>query len=323
VNLMTTTAEIGGMAMILKLLWGGSYRLYIIIAFLFLILASWFLSFKWIERIFGLLGLLMGLYVVSAVLMKPDWNKVVAGVIPNVPSLKNTQEGFVWMFFIISFMSSIMLPYETYFYASGAIEDRWKPADIAVNRTIIVIGFALGGIVSAALVMNGAELFQSLKIDPNLPGTSVMAASHTLKQFGLIGALIGMFFAFGGAAIETCFAGAYSIAQFFGWPWGKYRKPAGAPRFTLAWLAIFMVAFLIVLTGIDPVQIVEYAIVFSVVILPLSYFPVLMVARDRRYMGGFVNGKLSTILGWFYLIIVTICGLAAIPLLILTHGGKG
>jgi manganese transport protein len=323
VNLMTCTAEIGGMAMILKLLWGGSYRLFIIVAFLTLILSAWFIPFKWIERVFGLMGLLMGVYVLSAILMKPDWNKVAAGLIPNVPALKNPQEGLVWIFFIISFMSSIMLPYETYFYASGGIEDRWKPADISVNRSIIVIGFTLGGVVAAGLVMNGAQLFQSLKIDPQLPGTSAMAASHTLKKFGLTAALLGMFFAFAGAAIETCFSGAYSIAQFFGWPWGKYRKPAGAPRFTIAWLVIFTIAMLIVITGINPVEIVEYAIVFSVVILPLSYFPVLMVAKDRQYMGGFANGKLSTTLGWFYLILLTICGLAAIPLLILTHGGKG
>lgn len=216
-----------------------------------------------------------------------------------------------------------MLPYETYFYASGGIEDRWKPADISVNRTIILIGFTLGGVVAAGLVMDGAQLFQSLKIDPQLPGTAAMASSHTLKQLGLIGALLGMFFAFGGAAIETCFAGAYSVAQFFGWPWGKYRKPAGAPRFTIAWLTFFTLAMLIVITGIDPVQIVEYAIVFSVIILPLSYFPILMVAKDRQYLGGFANGKLSNALGWFYLILLTICGVAAIPLLILTHGGKG
>jgi manganese transport protein len=323
VNLMTCTAEIGGMAIILKLLWGGSYRLLIIVAFLFLVLSSWFIPFKWIERVFGLMGLLMVLYVLSAVLMKPDWNKVAAGMIPNIPHVKNTQEIFVWLFFIISFMSSIMLPYETYFYASGGIEDRWKPADISVNRTIIIIGFTLGGVVAAGLLMNGAELFQSLKIDPQLPGTSVLAASQTLKQFGLVGALLGMFFAFSGAAIETCFSGAYSIAQFFGWPWGKYRKPAGAPRFTVAWFTIFTLSMLIVSTGIDPVEIVEYAIVFSVIILPLSYFPVLMVAKDRQYMGGFANGKLSNTLGWFYLILLTICGVAAIPLLILTHGGKG
>jgi Mn2+/Fe2+ NRAMP family transporter len=132
-----------------------------------------------------------------------------------------------------------------------------------------------------------------------------------------------MLFAFAGAAIETCFSGAYSIAQFFGWPWGKFRKPAAAPAFTVAWMTIFGISAAIIALGIDPVQLVEYAIVFSVIILPLSYFPILMVARDKKYMGGFANGRLANCLGWFYLIVLTIAGIAAVPLLILTHGGKG
>ena len=48
-----------------------------------------------------------------------------------------------------------------------------------------------------------------------------------------------MLIAFGGAAVETCLSAAYSVAQFFGWPWGRYRKPAETPRFTLAWLVAF------------------------------------------------------------------------------------
>jgi Mn2+/Fe2+ NRAMP family transporter len=79
----------------------------------------------------------------------------------------------------------------------------------------------------------------------------------------------------------------------------------------------------VMMTGLDPVQLVEYAIVFSVVILPLSYLPILRVARNRALMGSHANGRLSDILGWFYLGLVTLAALAAIPLLILTHGGKG
>ena len=80
---------------------------------------------------------------------------------------------------------------------------------------------------------------------------------------------------------------------------------------------------LIVLTGVDPVSVVEYSIVFSVVILPLTYFPVLLVARDRGIMGEYANGRLANALGWFYLVVVTVAALAAMPLLIATHGGQG
>jgi hypothetical protein len=40
-------------------------------------------------------------------------------------------------------------------------------------------------------------------------------------------------------------------------------------------------------------------------------------------MGKNANGALANILGWFYLVLLTLAALAAIPLLILTHGGRG
>ena len=93
-----------------------------------------------------------------------------------------------------------------------------------------------------------------------------------------------MLFAVSGAAIDSGFAGAYSIAQFFGWEWGKYRHNAGAPRFTLAWIVMLLLGFLIVVTGVDPVLVTEISVIFSVVALPLTYVPILLVANDRAYM---------------------------------------
>ena len=68
----------------------------------------------------------------------------------------------------------------------------------------------------------------------------------------LLLALVGILFAVGGAAIETSFAGAYNLAQFFGWKWGKKERPAGAARFTLAWIVMFGLAMAVVMTGYDP-----------------------------------------------------------------------
>ena len=132
-----------------------------------------------------------------------------------------------------------------------------------------------------------------------------------------------MLFAFGGAAIETALSSAYGLAQFLGSPWGKFRRPREAPRFTLAWVATLALAALVIASGVDPVRVVEYAIVFSVVVLPLSYFPLLVVANDRRVMREHANGPLMRWLGGAYLALVVVAALAAIPLLILTHGGQG
>jgi Mn2+/Fe2+ NRAMP family transporter len=215
-----------------------------------------------------------------------------------------------------------MLPYETYFYASGGIEDGWKTEDVPLNRFIAAVGFSLGGVLAAALVIMGAELFASREIEAQLPGTAAFGPIQAYGKAGLLLALLGMFFAFAGATIENCLSVAYNICQFYGWPWGKRRKARAVPRFTATWLIVLALSGIIIITGIDPVQVVEYAIVFSVVILPLSYFPLLRTARDRKLMGSRTNGWIADSLGVLFLILVTLAALAAIPLLIITHSGK-
>ena len=323
VNVMTCAAEIGGVALIWQLLADWPYRALVAIAFAFLTLSVWILPFQWIERVFGLGGLLLVVYLVVAVLEDSHWHDVGAAMLPNVPILESTQQYKLYAYYVVALVSSIMLPYETYFYSSGAVEDKWKPSDLTRNRVIVGVGFVLGSLLCAALVIIGAQFFGPRHAEPQLPG---LVANSAAVQFGVTGLLIaigGMFFAFAGAAIETCFCSAYNIAQFFGWPWGKFRRPREASRFTIAWVAVFVIGTLIVLAGVDPITIVEYSIVFAVVILPFTYLPLLLVASDERLMGRHVNGPLAKGLGWLYLAIVTVAALAAIPLLIMTHGGQG
>lgn len=323
VNLLTCAAELGGVALLWQLLSEWPYRALVLAAFVFFIVVIWSLEFEWIERVFGLGGLLMLVFVVAAFMQGPHWSDAAAGLLPQWPQGAGGSQHTLYAYYAVAIASSIMLPYETYFYASGAIEDHWKPSDITLNRVIVIVGFGLGSILSMALVALGAQYFGPAGVNPQLPGTAALSAATMLGHYGLYAALLGMFFAFAGAAIETSLSGAYNIAQFLGWPWGKYQRPRNAGRFALTWIAVFVLATGIVLTGVDPVQVVEYSIVFSVVILPFTYFPVLVIAADRRIMGEHANGIVANVLGWFYLVAITIAAIAAIPLFFMTHGGQG
>jgi Mn2+/Fe2+ NRAMP family transporter len=76
------------------------------------------------------------------------------------------------------------------------------------------------------------------------------------------------------------------------------------------------------MTGVDPVQLTEFAVIFSAVALPLTYIPILLVANDRAYMREYVNGRLANTFGLIYLVLIMIISLTAVPLLILTNVGQ-
>ena len=77
------------------------------------------------------------------------------------------------------------------------------------------------------------------------------------------------------------------------------------------------------LTTIDPIKITEYSLVLSAAALPLTYFPILIVANDPDYMAERVNGRLSNAFGFVFLVLLLAVSAAAIPLMVVTKAGSG
>jgi manganese transport protein len=318
VNLMTLTAEIGGIAICLQLLFGLPYRWLILVAGVALAVTVWVTSFDWIERIFGYGGLCLLVFAVAAVKLHPEWTAVAHGFVPHL----ETESPVLYAYFAIGLLGAAMTPYEVYFYSSGGVEEQWGPKDLGLNKANAMIGYSLGGFLSFALMIVGGSLFLDKGIEPEFLGSITLGAEVPLGQIGLLLALVGILFAVGGAAIDTMFSGAYNLAQFLGWEWGRYRHPSGAPRFTLTWIVLLVLALGAVMTGVDPVQLTEYAVIFSAVALPLTYVPILLVANDRAYMREYVNGRVANTFGLVYLVVIVIIAVTAIPLMILTNVGQ-
>jgi Mn2+/Fe2+ NRAMP family transporter len=319
VNLMTLAAEVGGVALVLQLLSGLPYRALIVLGIAALAVVIWVSPFDWIERIFGYGGLALLVFAVAAIKLHPNWGDVAYGFVPHV----DTPDKLVYAYFAVGLLGAAMTPYEVYFYSSGVVEEGWTPKDLGLNRANSMIGYGLGGFLSFALMITAGALFMPLGVEPEFIGTVALGAQVPLGQIGLLLALVGILFAVGGAAIDTCFSGAYNVAQYFGWEWGKYRRPSGAPRFTIAWIVLLALALLVIMSGIDPVMLTEYAVIFSVVALPLTYIPILLVANDRAYMGRYVNGRLANTFGLIYLVVILVVAVSAIPLMVLSHQGQG
>jgi manganese transport protein len=319
VNLLTCAAEVGGVAIVLQLLGGLPYRPLILIGVVALVVITWTMPFEWIERTFGYLGLCLLVFAVAVIKLHPHWGSVAHGFVPGISSTNR----LVFFYFAVGLLGAALTPYEVYFYSSGAVEDAWGARELRINKITSIVGYGLGGFLSFALMIVAGVIFLPRGIDPQFLGTPAVGAMDALGKYGLLLALVGMLFAVGGAAIETSFSGAYNLAQFFGWEWGKRRRPGGAPRFTLSWLVIFVLALAIVMTGYDPVKITEYSVIFSVVALPLTFLPILLVANDPAYMGRYRNGRFSNVLGVAYFVLILAVSLSAIPLMVLTHGGQG
>lgn len=319
INLLTLTAEIAGVAIALSLVTTVNYILLIPFTAFLVWVVIWKLPFETMERVFGLLGLALVVLCVTVVKVGPDWNALLSSSAhPHVP---HGETPFAYAYYGIALFGAAMTPYEVFFFSSGAVEEKWTESDLALNRANVFVGFPLGGLLSIALMAGASLVLAPRDISVDALSQVALPTAFVLGKLGLAVLLVGIFAATFGAALETAMSAGYTVAQYFGWQWGKFVKPRDAARFHLVVLVSLVIGMLIGLSGVDPVKVTEYSIVLSAAALPLTYFPILVIANDRDYMGDQRNGKLANTFGFIYLVILSVVALATIPLMIITRAG--
>jgi Mn2+/Fe2+ NRAMP family transporter len=319
INFLTLTAELAGVAIALSLIASVHYLFFLPVAAFLVWLVIWRLPFEAMERAFGLLGLLLIFFVVAVAKLGPDWSALFHQA--SHPAVPKSETPFTYAYFAIALFGAAMTPYEVFFFSSGAVEEGWSERDLGLNRANVVVGFPLGGVLSLAIMALTTLLFLPRQISVDVLPQVALPVAVAVGKLGLAGIIIGIFAATFGAALETALSTGYCVAQYLGWQWGKHVRPRDAARFHVVVLLAIGVGLAFGLSGVDAVKVTEYSIVLSAAALPLTYFPLLVVANDPDYMGEKVNGPFLNAVATVYLVILGVISLATIPLMIITKGG--
>lgn len=320
INLMTLTAEIGGIALALQLASSVHYLLWVPLAAVAVWLVIWRVRFTTMENVAGLVGLALIGFAVALFLLGPDWQALGQQVLHH--GLPDTEKATTYWFYAVALFGAAMTPYEVFFFSSGAVEEGWTTKDLAQSRMNVLVGFPLGGILSVSIAACAAVVLLPQAIAVTSLSQVVLPVVEGGGKLLLAVIIVGVVAATFGAALETTLSAGYTLAQFNGWSWGKFRRPAKAARFHLTMIICVIVGIGVLLTGVDPIKVTELSVVFSAVALPLTYLPILIIANDPQYMGEHVNGSAMNVLGMAYLVVIMVASIAAVPLLVVTGAGS-
>jgi Mn2+/Fe2+ NRAMP family transporter len=320
VTFLTFIAEIGGVALAIEIATSVNEVLWVPVVAAALWIVLWRVRFSVLENVFGLVGLALVVFAVALWKLDPDWGALWAQVTSFSPGVDNTWTEYCY--YAVALFGAALTPYEVFFFSSGGVEEHWGEKDVGTMRLNVFLGFPLGGALSLAVAAVTAVVFLPAGVEVESLSQVPLPVAIALGKIGVAIALLGFFAATFGAACETGLSVGYSIAQFYGWSWGKFVAPRQAARFHAVILLSTLVAVAVLLTTVDPVAVTEYSVVFSALALPLTYLPILVIANDPDYMGERVNGRLANVLGSVYLVVILVVAVAAIPLMILTRGGQ-
>src|SRR5207342_1093450 len=95
----------------------------------------------------------------------------------------------------------------------------------------VFLGFPLGGLLSLSIMACAALVLLPRGIEVSTLGQVGLPVAVACGKIGIALALLGFVAATFGAACETGLSVGYSVAQFFGWQWGKFVSPLRAARF--------------------------------------------------------------------------------------------
>jgi Mn2+/Fe2+ NRAMP family transporter len=311
-------AELGGMAIALSLLTGLSWHILFPVAVIIVFLMTWRVPFDWIENGPAFFGLTMLAFLVAVFVMGgPSRETLQTLWRPQIQA----GEFADYLYLVAATLGATISPYMLYFYSSGAREEGWSGKSLLLNRITAFSGMGFGSIGSITIVMMAAIVLQPQNMQASTLGEIGLALA---TPFGKIGALLFAFILFItclGASLECVLALSYNVAQGFGWPWGEEKKPVEAAHFNLVIVFFLVIAFLIDLIGIDPLQLALFASTIITLFLPISLSPFLIIMNDPQYLGDKVNPRWVNIFVLVILVIAFIVAVTSIPLEFLSGGG--
>jgi Mn2+/Fe2+ NRAMP family transporter len=317
---LTLSAEIGGVALSLELASDVNYLLWVPLVALAVWGVTWRMKFQHMERIFGLLGLALVVFLVALFFLPTDWNALGHSVLrPSVPASESLP---TYLFYAVSLIGACIVPYQVVFFSSGGLEEGWTARNLGEMRLNVLIGFPLGGLLTLGIMATSAVVLLPLQVNVSHLGQVGLPVAVAFGKVGLAFALVGFFAATFAAAAETTLATGYSIGQYFGWSWGKWLRPTQAPRFHVVCLTTLILGTAFVLTTVDPIRVTIVSVVLGAAAIPLTYLPILVTANDRDYLGDRVNGWFANTMGVAVLAVMTTVSVMAVPLLFWTKAGQ-
>jgi Mn2+/Fe2+ NRAMP family transporter len=318
-NFLLLAAEIGGAAFALYLLTGIPFQIWTAAVALALWLLLWRGSFSLIEDGTSILGLVTLCFLVAAFTLGTPWGAAAKGVV--LPSI-GSGSPVDYFYIAAGILGAIISPYLLFFYSSGSQEEGWTRRMVRSNRVIAVVGMGFGSVSAISIILVSAVALKPLGIQV---GQLQTVGLGLVKAFGIWGVYLfaaTLFICCFGAAAEIALALSFEVTQIMGWKYGEDKKPREAAVFNLIFLVYIVGSTLLIgLTGMDPLQLTIFSVVFTALVLPAVVVPFLAVMNDPTYLEDQTNGLFSNVAVLLIVLLTFVLSAVSIPLTILTGGG--
>ena len=299
VNLTNVMANFAGIATSLELFHVPRY-----ISVPLAAVGIWFLivkgNYKSAEKIFLFACVIYIAYIISGILVKPDWTEA---AIYSFKPVMMLDRDYIEM--LIGLVGTTIAPWMQFYLQAAVVEKGITAKEYLQSRVEVIFGCVITDVVAFFIIVacagaiwtNGARDIES-----------AAEAAKGLMPFGPYAYLLfsaGLLNASVFAACILPLSTAYSVCEGLGFESGVDKSFREAPLFY--WLYTLLIvagAAVVLIPGFPLVKMILFSQVINGVLLPIVLIFMILLANNRRIMLGWVNSRFYNVAAWITVVVM-------------------
>lgn len=274
---------------------------------------------KIVERIFFAFCAVYVAYVVSGIIVHPDWHAVLRGTF--LPQFTPSKAYFLM---IVGVIGTTIAPWQQFYIQAAAVEKgvsrddyRYTQWDVAIGSiTCDVVAFFII-VASAATIWVFNQGHPHHPIAVSLPSDVAVALQPLAGRFASLLFAVGLLNAAMFAASILPLSTAYYVCEAFGFERGVELRFNQARIFYSLYLTFIVIGAAVVLVpGAPLLGIIFYSQVANGALLPIVLFLTLLLINNKRLMGQFTNSITFNVIAWATVVLVSALTLISLATLL-------
>jgi len=247
-----------------------------------------------VEKIFLFACLVYIAYIVSAILVKPDWKEA---AIYSVRPVLMLQGAYIYM--LIGMVGTSIAPWMQFYLQAAVVEKGVTAKEYKESRIEVIVGcIAMSVIAFFIIVACAGTIYEVAPRDLQVPAD----AAAGLRPFGPYAYLLfaaGLFNASLFAACILPLSTAYSVCEGLGFESGVNRRFREAPIFYWLFTLLIVVGGAVVMFPQFPlVKMILFSQVINGVLLPVVLIFMTLLINKKKLMHEWINSRFYNFVSW-------------------------
>ena len=314
-NVATTVAEFAGIALA-----GEAFNISRYITVPLAALLVWFVvlrgSYAVVEKVFLGLSVIYFTYVISGLLVHPDWAQVLHQSIHPQTNILDTS----YLLLAVALVGTTITPWMQFYLQASVVDKGLRTSELQYERADVFIGSLVTDVIAFFIIVaTAATLHVSGHTNIADAKDAAQALAPLAGDFAKVLFVAGLVGASLLAASVLPLSTAYAITEAFGWERGVGHSIRDAPAFFLIFTGLIVIgAAAVLIPGLPLATVTILSQDVDGLILPAILVYMLILINDKRVMGKYANGRFANIFGG-----ATIVGVIILTVMLLVSAIPG